>query len=300
VWSLVERHRVTHLGIAPTAIRTLMGHGDHWVTQHDLGSLVVLAGAGEPWNPEPWRWYFDVVGGGKRPIINYSGGTEVAGGILGSNTLLPIKPCAFSAPVPGMAADVVDYEGNPVRGAVGELALRATCPGTTRGFWGDPQRYLDTYWSRIPGLWVHGDWARIDEDGFWYILGRSDDTIKVAGKRVGPAEVESAAIAHPAVVEAAAIGIPDELKGEALVLFVRLHVGHAPTQQVTSEIDDGLMAQLGKVFRPHRIYIVADLPRTRNGKILRRLVRQQYLGEPLGDMSALENPEALQHITPES
>jgi acetyl-CoA synthetase len=302
LWSLVERHRITHLGVSPTAIRSLMGMGDYHVIQHDLSSLVVLAGAGEPWNPAPWDWYFRVVGGSKLPLINYSGGTETSGGILACNTLLPIKPCAFSAPVPGMAADVIDENGRSVRGAVGELALRRSWPGITRGFWGDRREfgmrngYLDTYWSRVPGVWVHGDWALVDDDGFWHILGRSDDTIKVAGKRIGPAEVESAAIAHPAVLEAAAIGAPDELKGEALVLFVRLRPGHAETKELRAAIEQIIVAQLGKSLKPRTIHVVPDLPHTRNGKILRRLVRQSFLGEPLGDLSALENPDSLRAI----
>jgi acetyl-CoA synthetase len=293
LWALVERHRITHLGVSPTAIRSLMGLGDHLVKEHDLSSLVVLAGAGEPWNPAPWHWYFDVVGAGKLPIINYSGGTETSGGILACNTLLPIKPCAFSAPVPGMAADVIDEQGDSVRGEVGELALRRPWPGITRGFWGDRERYLDTYWSRVPGVWVHGDWALVDVDGFWHILGRSDDTIKIAGKRVGPAEVESAAVAHPAVLEAAAIGAPDELKGEALVLFVRLRPGHAETEELKAAIEQSVVAQLGKTLKPRAIHFVPDLPRTRNGKILRRLVRRQFLGDALGDLSSLENPDSL-------
>jgi acetyl-CoA synthetase len=296
LWSLVERHRITHLGISPTAVRSLMGQGDHWVQAHDLSSLMFLAGAGEPWNPGPWQWLFDVVGEGKRPIINYSGGTEVSGGILSCNPLLPIKPCAFSGPVPGMLPEVVDAEGNPVGHAVGELALRLPWVGKTEGFWGDKERYIDTYWSRVPGLWVHGDWARVDEDGFWYILGRSDDTIKVAGKRVGPAEVESAAVSHPAVAEAAAIGVPDVLKGESLVVLVALRAGHAPGEGLRQEIESCIVAHLGKSLKPHAIKFVTELPHTRNGKMLRRLVRQSYLGEPQGDLSALENPSALEAV----
>jgi acetyl-CoA synthetase len=296
VWSLVERHRITHLGISPTAVRSLMGQGDRWVHAHDLGSLAVLAGAGEPWNPDPWRWLFEVVGGGALPIINYSGGTEVSGGILSCNTLLPLKPCAFSAPVPGMSADVIDTGGASVRGAVGELAIRQPWPGITQGFWQDRERYLETYWSRIPGLWVHGDWACIDEDGYWYILGRSDDTIKVAGKRVGPAEVESAAVSHPAVAEAAAIGVPDSLKGEALVVFIVPRLAHTESEELRGQIEAAIIRQLGKTLKPHALLFTTDLPRTRNGKILRRLVRQQYLGEPLGDTSALENTSSLDAI----
>ncbi|MDQ3928411.1 MAG: AMP-binding protein [Chloroflexota bacterium] len=296
LWSLVERHRITHLGISPTAVRSLMGHGEHWVRSHDLASLIFLAGAGEPWNPGPWHWLFDVVGEGKRPIINYSGGTEVSGGILSCNPLLPIKPCAFSGPVPGMLPEVVDGEGNPVIHAVGELALKLPWVGKTEGFWGDKERYLDTYWSRVPGLWVHGDWARVDEDGFWYILGRSDDTIKVAGKRVGPAEVESAAVSHPAVAEAAAIGVPDVLKGESLVVLVALRAGHSPGEELRQEIEACIVAHLGKSLKPQAVRFVTELPHTRNGKMLRRLVRQSYLGEPPGDLSALENPSALEAV----
>ncbi len=187
------------LGVAPTVVRSLMSKGEAWPQKHDLSCLRVLGSTGEAWNPDPWRWFFDHVGGGRCPIINYSGGTEISGGIISSFTILPLKPTCFSGPVPGMAVDVVDDAGNPVRDAVGELVIRNAWPGMTRGFWNDTERYEEAYWSRIPGLWVHGDFARIDEDGFWYILGRSDDTIKVAGKRVGPAEVESAAVSHPAV-----------------------------------------------------------------------------------------------------
>ncbi|MBA2451459.1 MAG: AMP-binding protein, partial [Chloroflexi bacterium] len=207
VWDIVERHGVTVLGISPTAIRGMIPLGVDWVTRHDLTSLRVLGGTGEPWNPEPWTWYFQNVGGGRCPIINYSGGTEISGGITGCNTIRPLKTCSFVGPIPGMAADVLDESGQPVRGAVGELVVKQPWPGMTRGFWKDPERYEETYWSRWPGVWVHGDWATIDDDGFWFIQGRSDDTIKIAGKRLGPAEVESAVVSHPAVAEAAAIGV---------------------------------------------------------------------------------------------
>ncbi len=296
LWALVERHRVTHLGISPTAVRSLMGQGDHWVKAHDLSRLLFFGSTGEPWNPDPWRWLFDVVGEGKRPILNYSGGTEISGGILCCNPLLPLKPCSFNAPVPGMAADVVDAEGHPVRGEVGELVIRQPWVGMTRGFWQDPDRYIETYWSRIPGIWVHGDWALIDEDGFWYILGRSDDTIKVAGKRVGPAEVESAAVSHPAVAEAAASGVPHAVKGEVVVVFVMLRPNYAPSEPLRGEIEAAIVHQLGKSLKPEAVRFVQDIPRTRNAKILRRLVRKRYLDEPLGDTSALENPAALDEI----
>ncbi|HYY24626.1 MAG TPA: AMP-binding protein, partial [Candidatus Udaeobacter sp.] len=180
LWSLVERHGVTILGVSPTLVRALMRHGDAPVESHRLLTLRILASTGEPWNPEPWRWLFEKIGKKCLPIINYSGGTEVSGGIVMGNVLTPLKPCSFAGPLPGMAADVVDDRGHSLRNQVGELVVRQPWIGMTRGFWKDPQRYLQTYWSRFPDVWVHGDWAAIDEDGLWYILGRSDDTIKVA------------------------------------------------------------------------------------------------------------------------
>ncbi len=296
VWSMVERHRVTHLGLSPTAIRGLMRAGEEPVRTHDRSSLVVLGSTGEPWNPEPWWWYFRA-GDERVPLVNYSGGTEVSGGILGCTTWTPLKPTAFAGAVPGIAADVVDQRGRSVRGAVGELVIRKPWPGMTRGFWRDPRQYLATYWGRFPDVWVHGDWARIDEDGFWYIEGRSDDTLKVAGKRVGPAELESAATAHPAVLEAAAIGVPHGLKGEGIVVFVVLRPGREPSDAVAREIADTVVERLGRPLRPEAVRFLTELPRTRNAKILRRVIRGAYLGQAdLGDLSALENPEAVAQI----
>jgi acetyl-CoA synthetase len=296
LWDLVERHQVTHLGISPTAVRSLMRFGEEPVHLHDMSSLRVICSTGEPWNPDPWKWCFNVVGGGRVPLLNYSGGTEISGGILGGNLLTDCRPCAFSGPVPGMAVDIVDPQANPVRGEVGELVLRAPWPGMTRGFWRDPERYLATYWSRWPGIWYHGDWAEIADDGFWYILGRSDDTIKVAGKRVGPAEVESALVGHPAVQEAAAVGVPDEIKGEKLVGFVILRPGVLTNADLEDELKQAVAAALGKSLRPSRVHVVADLPRTRNAKIMRRVIRATYLGQDPGDVMALENPAAVEAI----
>ena len=297
VWSIVERHRVTHLGISPTAIRGLMRAGEEPVRRYDRSSLFVLGSTGEPWNPEPWWWYFDVVGEKRAPLINYSGGTECSGGILGCTTWTPLKPTAFAVPVPGIAADVADAEGRALRGTVGELVIRKPWPGMTRGFWRDPDKYLTTYWKRFPDVWVHGDWARIDEEGFWYIEGRSDDTLKVAGKRIGPAEVESAATAHAAVLEAAAIGVPHELKGEAIVVFAVLRTGYDASPALAGEIAETIVQRLGRPLRPESVRFVADLPKTRNAKILRRVIRAAYLGkEDLGDLSSLENPVAVEQI----
>ena len=297
LWALAERHHVTVLGISPTVIRTLMAHGDEPVKRHDLSALRVIGSTGEPWNTIPWHWCFEVIGGGKRPIINYSGGTEVSGGIVGATTITPIKPCSFSGPVPGMAADVVDENGTPVRGQVGELIIRQPWPGMTRGFWQAPERYEGAYWTRFPGVWTHGDWAVVDADGFWYILGRSDDTIKVAGKRLGPAEVESAAVAHPAVVEAAAIGAPHPVKGEAVTVFAVLQPGTEPTEAIREQIKSAVAQALGPALKPESVYFVAQLPKTRNGKVLRRLIRARHLGSAdMGDLSSLESPEALEAI----
>jgi acetyl-CoA synthetase len=299
VWSLVDRHKVTALGVSPTLIRALRsrsGGSDEIVHQHDLSSLRKFGSTGEPWNPEPWVWLFQNVGRGKLPIINYSGGTEISGGILMGNVLTPMKPCAFSGPLPGMAADVVDENGKSVRGQVGELVIREPWIGMTRGFWKDPKRYIETYWLRFPDVWVHGDWAAVDNDGLWYILGRSDDTIKIAGKRVGPAEVESILVAHPEVSEAAAIGVPDSIKGEVLVCFCVLKKGANGDVALAVELIQNVARDLGKALAPRDVVFVPDIPKTRNAKVMRRVVRAAYLGEKLGDTSALENPASLDEI----
>ncbi len=297
LWELVDRHGITVLGLAPTAVRALMRHGDGWPGRYRLNSLRVLGSTGEPWNPDPYLWYFRQVGRGRCPVVNYSGGTEVSGGIVCGTVIHPTKPCAFTGPCLGMAADVYDADGRPAKpGEVGELVVTRPWPGMTRGFWQDPQRYLETYWSRWPGVWVHGDWAVRDEDGYWYILGRSDDTLKVAGKRVGPAEVESALVTHPAVSEAAAVGIPHEVKGEAVACFVVLKPGHTPTPGLAQELRELVAQRLGRALQPEVVEFVPDLPKTRNAKIMRRVVRAAYLGQDPGDLSALENPGAVDQI----
>ena len=296
LWEIVERHRVSVLGISPTAIRALMRHGPQPPGRHDLSSLRILGSTGEPWNPEPWKWYFEHVGGGRCPIMNYSGGTEISGGIVCCDLLHPQVPMAFTGPVPGMAADVYDEQGRPVRGEVGELVITQPWPGMTRGFWRDPDRYIETYWSRWPGVWVHGDWVRVDDDGFWYILGRSDDTLNVAGKRIGPAEVESALTTHPAVAEAAAIGVPHPIKGEVIVCFVVLRPGAAAVPTLRDELKRVAAAHLGKALAPDDIRFVRDLPKTRNAKIMRRVIRARYLGRDAGDLTSLENPQAVEEI----
>jgi len=256
----------------------------------------VLGSTGEPWNEEPYRWFFRVVGQSRCPIINYSGGTEVGGGILGCTVWRPIKPAGFNTAAPGIQAVVLDENAQPVTNQVGELAVLGPWPGMTKGFWRDPGRYLATYWSRFPGIWVHGDWAVLDGEGHWTIHGRSDDTLKIAGKRVGPAEIESAAVAHPAVKEAAAIGVPHEVKGETAVVFIVLKPGNEPSPELSQAIGETIAARLGKALKPEKILFVPDLPKTRNAKVMRRVIRAAYLGQEPGDLSALENPKAVEAI----
>ena len=296
LWSYIERHRVTVLGISPTLIRALMPHGDAPVLAHDLSSLRALGSTGEPWNEGPWRWYFEVVGGGGCPVINISGGTEVGACFLSPHPVCPIKPMSLGGPALGMAVDVYDDSGRPVRGEVGELVCTAPWPGMTRGLYKDPQRYLDTYWSRWPDVWLHGDWASIDEDGDWFLHGRSDDTIKVAGKRLGPAEVESVLVTHPDVVEAAAIGVPDEVKGEALWVFVVLNEGIELTDSLRSELARLVGDRLGSSFRPSAVKASAALPKTRNAKVLRRAIRATVLGRDPGDLSSLEDTSTIEAV----
>jgi acetyl-CoA synthetase len=296
LWAICERHRVTHLGLSPTLVRALMPLGDEFVRRHDLSSLRMLGSTGEPWNLEPYLWFFKTVGQGRIPIINYSGGTEIGGGILGCTAWRPIKPMGFNTAVPGMHAEVLDSTGQPVRDEVGELAVLAPWPGQTKGFWKAPERYLEAYWSRFENIWVHGDWAILDREGHWVIQGRSDDTLKVAGKRVGPAEYESAAVEHPAVKEAAAIGIPHPVKGEAAVVFVVLRSGQAPSPALEQAIGETIAHRLGKALKPERILFVPDLPKTRNAKVMRRVIRAAFLGQSPGDLSALENPQAVEAI----
>jgi len=296
MWSLVERHGINVFGLSPSYVRAILPRGTDPVHQHDLSTLRAFASTGEPWNPDPWMWLFNQVGKGQVPIINYSGGTEISGGIVMGNPILPLKPMAFSGPCPGMAVDVLDDNGQSVRNQVGELVIKAPWIGMTRGFWKDRRRYLDTYWSRWPDTWVHGDFAAVDEDGSWFILGRSDDTIKVAGKRVGPAEIESIAVNHPAVMEAAAIGVPHDVKGSEVVCFCVLTPEYQGSDELKSELRTMIAAELGKPLRPKEIKFVADLPKTRNAKVMRRIVRAAYLDLDLGDTSAIGNPEAIDAI----
>jgi len=296
LWRMVDDHEVTHLGVSPTLIRALKTHGDGPVEASDRSSLRAVGSTGSPWDPESWTWCFETVLNGEKPILNYSGGTEISGGILCGNFLEPLKPAAFSGPAPGMDADVVDSDGHPVRGEVGELVLRAPWIGMTRGFWGGDDRYREAYWNRFDDIWVHGDFAAVDEDGLWYILGRSDDTINVAGKRLGPAEIEALLNAHEAVAESAAIGVPHDVKGSEIVAFAVLEPGHDESDDLRDELMQVVVDEMGKPLKPREILFSDALPKTRNAKVMRRVIRAAYLGEDLGDTSSLEDPGTIEAI----
>jgi acetyl-CoA synthetase len=293
VWATVEKHGVTMLGVSPTLIRALRQKGDEHPAKHDLSSLRILGSTGEPWNPEPYKWLARVAGGNV-PIINLSGGTEVGACFLSPFPVEPIKVCSLGGASLGMDIDVFDAEGRSLRGEVGELVCKQAWPGMTRGVWGDPERYLETYWSMYPGVWRHGDWAMVDEDGQWFLFGRSDDAINVAGKRLGPAEVESVLVSHDAVAEAAVVGVPHELKGEAIWCFC-VPAGEAGDAEA-EELRELVARELGRPFKPSRVVFVDALPKTRSAKILRRTVRAVAIGEDPGDLSSAENPQALDGI----
>lgn len=298
IWASVERHRVAMLGVSPTLIRALKSQGDEWPARHDLSSLHILGSTGEPWNPEPYRWLQRVAGEGRVPIINLSGGTEVGACFLSPFPVEPIKACSLGGPALGMDMDVFDASGRSLvgTGEVGELVCKQPWPGMTRGIWNDPDRYMETYWSTYEGVWRHGDWARVDEDGQWFLLGRSDDTINVAGKRLGPAEVESVLVGHEAVTEAAVVGVPDPTKGEAVWCFVVAPGADGSSDGLAAELGELVAHELGRPFKPSRVLVVDALPKTRSAKILRRAVRAVAVGEDPGDLSSAENPQALDGI----
>jgi acetyl-CoA synthetase len=236
------------------------------------------------------------VGDGRLPILNYSGGTEIGGGILTCYPIVPIAPGGFSGPVIGLDADVCGVDGESLAGEVGELVLRNLAPGMTHGFWQDRERYLETYWSRWPGIWLHGDLATLRDDGFWFIAGRSDDTIKISGKRVGPAEIEAVLGQHPAVAEVAAVGVPDERTGNAVVCFVVPSQRDVDEERLTAELRRLVTGEVDKTIRPRRIHVVGALPKTKTGKLMRRVVRARYLDQPPGDLSSIESMDALEAI----
>jgi acetyl-CoA synthetase len=297
VFDMISQHKITALGLSPTFVRSLMKFKDEDVIKKPLDSLRFVGSTGEPMNYAPYMWVFEKVGKRKIPIINLSGGTEVAACFLSPHPIDEIKPMSLTGPALGMDIDIFDEYGKPVeRGKVGELVCKKPWPGMTRGLWKSPERYKETYWSRFEGVWFHGDFASQDEDGFWFLHGRSDDTLKIAGKRVGPAEIETVVLETGKVLECAAIGVPDEIKGEVPVVFAVLKPGFEPSDEIKEEIKRVVAENLGKPITPKDVKFVSALPKTRNAKIMRRIIRNKFLGKPLGDISSLENPQALDEI----
>lgn len=297
VFDLCSTFSVSHLGISPTFVRLLMRELQSTEDLPSLSSLRILGSTGEPWDEESYLWFFKNIGKSKLPIINISGGTEIMGCLLAPLPVKELKACSLQGPALGMAVDIFLEGGYAAPlGEVGYLVCKKPAPSMTKGFLNDRERYLDTYFSRFKNVWNHGDWAVRDEDGHWFLRGRADDTIKIAGKRVGPSEVESCLCDHRLVSEACAIGVPDALKGESLVCFVVLknHIGE--TAFLLRDLKDWVSRHLGKTLHPSVLYIVATLPKTRSGKIVRGTIKRKYLGQDLGDLASLENPELLNGI----
>ncbi|RMI28791.1 AMP-binding protein [Nocardia stercoris] len=288
MWEIVRRNGITVQGIAPTAARALKAAG---AAAPAMDTLRTFVSTGEAWDEPTWWWLFDEVGGRRVPIVNYSGGTEIGGGLLIGYPFLPMAAAAFNAPLPGVDAAVFGDDGHPVVGEIGELVVRNTFPGMTHAFWNDRDRYLDTYWNRWHGIWVHGDLASVDEHGMWRIHGRSDDTLKLSGRRVGPAEIEASLLRDNRIAEVAVIGVPDELRGQRAVAFAVLR----DDGPVPADLQETATEHAGRSFAPE-VRVVASLPKTKNGKIMRRAIRARYLGSSPGDLSALDPTTPLEAI----
>ena len=316
-WEMIDRHSITQFGISPTAIRALRKQGggrtpsdepseiddfgdDEWVEGHDLSSLRLLGSTGEPWDPESWMWFYENVGNGDTPIINISGGTEICGCFLMPMPIQPLKPCTLGGPGLGMDIDIVNSQGGSVADAHerGFLVARDSCPSMTKSLWSGDERYIEEYWSTFtePPMWNHGDWAQKDEDGLWFLHGRADDALNVAGRKVGPAEVEGALIEHDSANQAAAVGVPDDTTGTAVVAYVVLEDDAEVSDSLREELKAQVAAELGKPFRPREVLFVDEFPKTQSGKIIRRAISSVYRGEELGDMGSMENPDALDAI----
>ncbi|MEL7029382.1 MAG: AMP-binding protein, partial [Pseudomonadota bacterium] len=296
-WRLIEDHKVSFLGLAPTLIRGEMAKRELNLREIDLTSLRVVVSSGEPWTHSAWRWCFEQVCNETAPILNWSGGTEISGGILTGTVIEPVKPLAFSTAVPGMGVDVYNGEGSSAApGEIGELVLTNPSMGLTRGLWDDDQRFLDAYWTDFPDVWKHGDLASRDQDGFFHLHGRSDDVLKIGGKRTGPSEVEDLLVATQLVSDAAVVGLSDDRAGQAIAcVCVRADDG-APDEDVSQRLSAAIVDGLGRPYRPKLIGFVDELPKTRSGKVIRRLVSAVLAGRPAGDVSSLANPRSLDAI----
>ena len=287
-WKMVERYGITVLYTAPTAIRGLMRFGDAWAQKYDLSSLRLLGSVGEPINPEAWKWYYEVIGNSQCPVMDTWWQTETGGFVITPLPITPLKPGSGTKPFFGHEAEVVDDEGNPVAaGEEGFLVLKRPWPGMLRTIYGDDERYKEQYWGKFGNLYQTGDSARKDKDGYIWIIGRMDDVLKVSGYRLGTAEVESAIVSHPSVAEAAVVGLPHDVKGNAIHAYVILNAGQSDSDELAATLHDHVGKELGPIAKPESITFVDSLPKTRSGKIMRRLLKAQALGEEVGDTSTL-------------
>ena len=296
-WSIIERYGVTILYTAPTAIRTFMKWGTQYPSAHDLSSLRVLGSVGEPINPEAWVWYWENIGGGRCPVVDTWWQTETGAIMIsalpGHTTL---KPGSATFPLPGISAELVDDAGNAVAKGGGYLTLTQPWPAMLRGIYGDPERYQETYWSRFPGRYFAGDGAKVDNDGYLWLLGRVDDVMNVSGHRVSTTEVESALVDHPSVAEAAVVGAKDPTTGQAIIAFVTLRTGFKADEEHGQALRQHVATKIGAIARPKTVVFTDDLPKTRSGKIMRRLLRDVADGRVLGDTTTLADPAVVEEI----
>ncbi|AGK60624.1 acetyl-coenzyme A synthetase [Archaeoglobus sulfaticallidus PM70-1] len=297
-WEIIERYGVTVFYTAPTAIRMFMRLGEKYPQNHDLSTLRLLGTVGEPINPEAWVWYYKYIGNEQCQIMDTWWQTETGMQMISPLPITPLKPGSATKPFPGIDADVFDPEGNSLHGrnAGGYLVIKKPWPAMLRGLWRAEERYINTYWSAYPNIYFTGDAARVDSEGYFWIQGRLDDVLNVSGHRIGNSEVESALVSHPAVSEAAVVGKPHEVKGEAIVAFVVLKSGIEPSEQLIDDLKQHVAKEIGKIARPDEIYFVPDLPKTRSGKIMRRVCRAVMLGKDPGDITTLANPEAVDFV----
>ncbi len=300
MWRLAADNKVTILGIVPTMVRQMMRRGPEMLAEYDLSALRSTISIGEPWTPDAWVWFFNYVCKRRLPILNYAGGTECGGAILISSFLSTLRPCSFGHAVPGCGADVVDAAGRSLPpGEIGELVMRRPSIGMTRGLWRAADRYIESYWKVIPDVWVQGDLASRDTYGGWYLHGRSDDTIKIAGKRVGPSEIEMALMASGLLADAAVVAVPDAITGSALACACVPIASVDDTAKLVQRLAGAVADSFGASYRPKKFIFVSELPRTRNQKIMRRIIRGVLTGAPLGDLSSLANPESIESLRSE-
>jgi len=295
-WSLIEKYNVSLLYTSPTSIRLFMKYGEDWVKKHDLSTLRILGSVGEPINPEAWIWYYKHIGNENCQIMDTWWQTETGHFVISPLPITPLKPGSATRALPGLGADVYNEQGEPVQNAGGNLVLTHPWPGMLRGIYKNPERYQETYWNKFKDIYLAGDVTRKDDDGFFWVQGRADDVLNVSGHRIGNSEVESALVSHPMVAEAAVIGRPHDLKGESIASFVVLKGEMQPSEDLRKQLKEHVGNEMGKIARPDEIWFVQDVPKTRSGKIMRRVIRAKALGKDVGDISTLANPEAVEEI----